>query len=58
MAVSEFDLGPELGLVRRLWPEITAPNLLCITVQADRAVFDLEVLPLEEGNAGRRLVLD
>lgn len=37
---------PDLGMVRRIWPEITDPNVLRVTVDSRGAEFRLEALPL------------
>jgi hypothetical protein len=59
MSLDTVQLLPVLGFVRKLWAEVTDPNVLCITTTTDRAVLHLRVLPVEGSAAvDRELVLD
>ena len=50
---------PIVGLVRKLWDEITDPNVLCITTSSGRTVLHLSVCALEGSAAvDQELVLD
>lgn len=40
-----------LGLIRRLWPEILDPNVLCITTSGETAKLHLRVLPVDDSKA-------
>ncbi|NJM10294.1 MAG: hypothetical protein HC883_05395, partial [Bdellovibrionaceae bacterium] len=48
----DLSFDPSLGLIRRLWPEVTDPNLLCIRVTPQKAVLTLKVLPVDGSRAG------
>jgi len=49
--LDRVETHPELGLIRRLWDEITDPNVLCIRTTAGKAEITLKVLPLDESKA-------
>ncbi|WP_411280755.1 hypothetical protein [Gemmatimonas sp.] len=50
---------PVLGFVQRLWPEITDPNVLCVTTTEERMTLRLRVLPVDESVAtDQELILD
>ena len=50
---------PKLGFVRKLWQEITDPNVLCITTTTDEAVLRVRVLPVDGSNStDQQLVLN
>jgi hypothetical protein len=51
MALATIENLPKLGLVRKLWAEIEDPNVLCITITPDRAVFRLKVCPVDGSTA-------
>jgi PhoD-like phosphatase len=41
----------EVGLVRRMWPEIFDPNLLCVSVNSTHSTFTLRVTPVAGSTA-------
>jgi hypothetical protein len=49
LVVPEVNMLPDLGLVRRIWTEVTDPNFLRIATTQDRAHLVLSVLPGTEG---------
>lgn len=59
MTMGAVQMLPVLGVVRKLWDEITDPNVLCITTSQGRTVLHLSVCALEGSNAvDQELVLD
>jgi len=59
MSMDTIQFLPVLGFVRKLWTEVTDPNVLCITTTHDRATMRLRVLPVDGSTAtDQELVLD
>lgn len=57
--LDRIETHPDLGAIRRLWPEISDPNVLCVRTTPGRAEFTLRVLPLDNSAARDQvLVLD
>jgi hypothetical protein len=59
MSLDTVQFMPVVGFVRKLWSEITDPNVLCITTTPGRSVLRLRVLPVDGSTAtDQELVLD
>ena len=59
LSLSDQQVVSELGLVRRIWPEIFDPNVLCVETEGNHARFTLKVLPVDGSTAtDQHLVLD
>lgn len=59
MEIGAFTFMSELGLVRRLWPEIFDPNVLCIEASPHQTTLSLRVTPVDGSTAtDQQIVLD
>ena len=58
IGIGDFAFSPELGLIRRLWQDITDPNVLCITATAERLALNLKILPVDDSkNTDQQVIL-
>lgn len=47
ITAGNWEISPELGLVRRLWQDIVDPNILMIKTTHEKIEFKLRVLPVD-----------
>ena len=51
LELDDFQIVSDLGIVRRIWPEIRDPNLLCIRTVGSKTHIELKVLPVDGSKA-------